>query len=180
MIEIESLEELDRAIDRARRRQPLDGAAGRSRTSTSPGREEALEGLDPRGALFLGCTLSEEAAGRLRAGGALLFPSVPDVPFDPWRARLYTPAELYDGLEHGYDHTPDAAIYAWSRRAAERPRPARTAREVAARRLHRRRPRASSPQSVGSSGSWAAMPSPAQDSAYADAARLGHGLAAAG
>ncbi len=79
------------------------------------GREEVLAELDPRGALFLGCTIPEPVADRLRTGGALLFPAVPDVPFDPWRAHLYTPAELYDGLEQGYDHTTDARIYAWSR-----------------------------------------------------------------
>ena len=178
MIEIESLEELDRAIDRAR-------AGNRSMAQWQvqdvdlTGREEALEGLDPRGALFLGCTLSEEVAGRLRAGGALLFPSVPDVPFDPWRARLYTPAELYDGLAHGYDHTPDARIYAWSRRSPKR----HDLRRMLAKSLHdgsiddalgeytaRRR-------IVGVMGGHALT---RQESAYADAARLGRDLAASG
>jgi predicted Rossmann-fold nucleotide-binding protein len=40
---------------------------------------------------------------------------VPDVPFDPYRGDLYTPAELYAGLEHGYAATLDASAYAWSR-----------------------------------------------------------------
>ena len=77
------------------------------------GVESRLLGLDAEGALFLGCKLSAETADRLRAGGALLFPMVPDVPFDPWRPHLYTPVELYAGLEKGYAATLDARIYGW-------------------------------------------------------------------
>ena len=115
MIEIESLGELERAVDRAR------AANGSMRGWEVQGldltaHEDVLRGLDPHGALFLGCTIPEATADRLREGGALLFPTVPDVPFEPWRATLYTPSELYAGLESGYDHTPDARIYAWSRR----------------------------------------------------------------
>ena len=117
MIEIESLEEFDRAVARTREhRRSMSGWQVQDLDLT--GREDALLELDPRGSLFLGCTISDDVADRLRAGGALLFPAVPDVPFDPWRAQLYTPAELYDGLEKGYEHTPDARIYAWSRAGA--------------------------------------------------------------
>jgi predicted Rossmann-fold nucleotide-binding protein len=115
MIEIESLEQFDREATRAQSR----GGAMRSwqvQDLDLTGRTDVLERLDARGALFLGCTMPEATAERLRAQGALLFPTVPDVPFDPWRARLYTPDELYAGLDHGYDHTADARIYAWSRR----------------------------------------------------------------
>ncbi len=75
--------------------------------------EARLLRLDAHGALFLGCKISEAGADRLREGGALLFPMVPDVPFDPWRPRLYTTAELYAGLEEGYAATLDARVYAW-------------------------------------------------------------------
>jgi predicted Rossmann-fold nucleotide-binding protein len=121
MIEIESLDELDRAAARAlaapgRAAGSFDGSMGNWQVQDLDltGREDVLLRLDPRGALFLGCTLSEATADRLRAGGALLFPAVPDVPFDPWRAQLYTPEELYAGVEQGYAATPDAQIYAWS------------------------------------------------------------------
>ena len=30
---------------------------------------------------------------------------LPGVPFDPYRSALYSPDELYSGLEHGYDAT---------------------------------------------------------------------------
>src|SRR6476469_746097 len=119
MIEIESLEEFDRVAARVREgTRSMRGWQVQDLDLT--GREHDLTTLDPHGALFLGCTITDPVAERLRAGGALLFPSVPDLPFDPWRAHLYTPAELYDGLDEGYDHTVDARVYAWSRHAGRR------------------------------------------------------------
>jgi predicted Rossmann-fold nucleotide-binding protein len=111
MIEIESLAELDQAAARA------EGSMGEWQVQglDLTGREDVLLRLDPRGALFLGCRISEQTADRLRRGGALLFPQVPDVPFDPWRPHLYTPDELYDGLDAGYEASADARIYAWAR-----------------------------------------------------------------
>ena len=80
-------------------------------------RGEQLAGLDPRGALFLGGRFAPGDERRLRERGALVFPAVPDVPFDPYRSQLYSPDELYDGLAGGdYAATPDARIYAWARR----------------------------------------------------------------
>lgn len=80
------------------------------------GRGDVLRRLDPVDALFLGCLLDADVEQDLRGRGALVFPSLPDVPFDPYRAELYTPEELYDGLaDGGYDATTDAAVYAWSR-----------------------------------------------------------------
>src|SRR4051794_38675377 len=101
MIEIESLEEFDRAAVRA---AAADGSMRRWQVQglDLTGREDALLRLDPRGALFLGCTFPDATADRLRVGGALLFPAVPDVPFDPWRAHLYTPEDLYAALADGY------------------------------------------------------------------------------
>jgi predicted Rossmann-fold nucleotide-binding protein len=131
MIEIESLAELDRAVARA---EAGDGSMRRWQVQglDLTGHEDVLLRLDPRGALFLGSTLSEETAERLRKGGALLFPAVPDVPFDPWRTRLYSAEELYAGLESGYQHTPDARIYAWSRSVARH----RSLKDLLAQALH--------------------------------------------
>ncbi|GGT18776.1 hypothetical protein GCM10010222_70870 [Streptomyces tanashiensis] len=65
-------------------------------------------------AVFLGCRMEPEAAAKVRADGALVFPPVPELPFDPYRARLYTPEELYEGItDAGYGGTPDARAYAW-------------------------------------------------------------------
>jgi predicted Rossmann-fold nucleotide-binding protein len=80
-------------------------------------RAAALLARDARGAVLLGCTLDPATEARLRDRGALLFPRLPDLPFDPYRATLYDAAELYGrrpGTRPAYAATPDAAIYAWS------------------------------------------------------------------
>ena len=95
MIEIETLDAFDGAVAQARRgSRSMSGWQVQNLDLT--GREEALDELDPAGALFLGCTVADPVAERLRARGALLFPDLPDLPFDPWRAELYSPAELGD------------------------------------------------------------------------------------
>jgi len=108
-IEIDSLEAFDAHAARSRRMrgwqlQDLD----------LTGRDDVLARLDPAGALLLGCHLVPGTEDDLRHRGALVFPSIPDVPFDAYRAHLYTPTELYAGLDRGYEQTPDAQIYAWA------------------------------------------------------------------
>ncbi|ARX86789.1 hypothetical protein SMD44_06266 [Streptomyces alboflavus] len=81
------------------------------------GRTAALLTADTTGAVFLGCPMEEDAAARVRASGALVFPPVPGLPFDPYRGLLYTPDELFAGLaDGGYEATPDACAYAWFQR----------------------------------------------------------------
>lgn len=78
------------------------------------GREDVLARVDPRGAVFLGCPLSIGAQRDLQRRGALIFPRLPDLSFDPYRAGLYDADELYaSGAEAGT--SVDAAIYAWSK-----------------------------------------------------------------
>jgi len=178
MSEIESLAELDRAVARAR--------AGSGSMSTwevqgldLTSREDALDGLEPRGALFLGCTISDETADRLRDGGALVFPDVPDVPFDPWRAHLYTPRELYADLDHGYQSTLDARIHAWSRRARGR----HDLSDLLAKALHDRSVEDALEEMVTGRHVVGVMGGHAlerDDTAYAHAARLGQELARRG
>lgn len=81
-------------------------------------RLDDLQRVDVRGTIFLGCTLPEGAEDALQARGALVFPQLPDIPFNPYRNELYTASELYRDLGRGYEHTPDALIYAWTRTAA--------------------------------------------------------------
>ncbi|MCX4670343.1 LOG family protein [Streptomyces sp. NBC_01381] len=77
-------------------------------------RTQVLRSCAAKGAVFLGCLMEEGAADAMRAAGALVFPPVPGLPFDPYRGLLYTPDELFAGLaEGGYDATPDARAYAW-------------------------------------------------------------------
>lgn len=174
-VEIETLAELDQRV--AAGATSMDGWQLQDLDLT--GREEELARLDPRGALFLGCRLSDAAADRLRAGGALLFPAVPDVPFDPWRATLYTPAELYDRIDDGYEATTDARIYAWTR---SRGRPM-SVHDTLAQALHDNslddalEEYLVGRRVVGVMGGHALT---RDDPAYRDAARLGHQLARSG
>jgi predicted Rossmann-fold nucleotide-binding protein len=78
------------------------------------GCDDVLARMDPRGSLFLGCALDDEVEASLRDRGALVLPVLPDLPFNAYRGALYTPEELYDGIESSYDETPDAVMYAWS------------------------------------------------------------------
>ncbi|MEU5631385.1 LOG family protein [Streptomyces rishiriensis] len=79
-------------------------------------RTDALLSVDTSGAVFLGCPMDPAAAARARAGGALVFPPVPGLPFDPYRGRVYSPDELFASLDEGYEATPDARTYAWFQR----------------------------------------------------------------
>jgi predicted Rossmann-fold nucleotide-binding protein len=78
-------------------------------------RSEALGRLNVEGAIFLGCTFDEGMEDVLRRRGALIFPRLEGVPFNPYRAGLYSPQELYAGLaDSPYEELPDARIYQWS------------------------------------------------------------------
>ena len=110
-IEVETLAEFDHRV-----------AAGATsmggwhlRTLDLSDRSEDLTRLGAAGSLFLGCSFADGVENDLRARGALIFPVVPDVPVDAYRADLYSPQELYDGLASSYEQTPDARIYAWSK-----------------------------------------------------------------
>lgn len=84
------------------------------------GRLDVLAALEVRGALFLGCRLPLPAAQSLARRRAVVFPRLPDVPFDAYRGTLYTADELYAGLGRGYGHTLDGRIYSWTLRDASR------------------------------------------------------------
>jgi predicted Rossmann-fold nucleotide-binding protein len=109
--EIETLD----AFDRAAAGGSLVGRRVQSLDLTD--RTAALLAADATAAVFLGCRMAPDAAAKVRADGALVFPPVPGVPFDPYRGLLYTPGELFDGLDRdGYAATPDARTYAWFQR----------------------------------------------------------------
>lgn len=64
--------------------------------------------------VVLGGVLDEEVQQHLREHSSIIFPAAPGAPVDPYRARLYTPQELYAGLEEdGYPSTVDARAYRW-------------------------------------------------------------------
>ena len=84
------------------------------------GRSEALRRVRVAGVIFLGCELSEPDTDSLLARGALLFPRLPDLPFDTYRSGMHSAGELYAGLDRGYSVTPDAQVYAWFQSPAAR------------------------------------------------------------
>lgn len=139
--EIESLEEFDAALNRmaqttlpaAQDSPELPGLGVRPRLDQFDlegwlvrdvdltGRTETLRALNPSGMAFLGCTFAPGAEDDVRARGGLVFPELPDLPFNPYRSQLYTAEELYctpavssTGVPNGaYETSSDAQIYAW-------------------------------------------------------------------
>jgi predicted Rossmann-fold nucleotide-binding protein len=79
------------------------------------------------GAVLLGCTLSPATARRAEAAGALLFPVIPELPYDVYRTRLYTPEELFAGFDPAaplsYADTVDARIYRHTKDRGYQPDP---------------------------------------------------------
>jgi len=109
--EIESLAEFDEVI-------ATHGTLSHFRVQSVDltDRTDALLALDTSGAVFLGCPMEPAAATKSRASGALVFPPVPGLSFDPYRGFVYTPDELFASLDEGYEATPDALTYAWFQR----------------------------------------------------------------
>jgi predicted Rossmann-fold nucleotide-binding protein len=113
LVEIDTLAAFDRH---------LDGTGGMSgwfvQSLDLSQRSRALTEHDPRAAVFLGCTFAPGVEEQLRRRGALVFPRLPDLPFDPYRGGLYDAAELYGpqrlSVAARYGESPDAAVYAWS------------------------------------------------------------------
>ncbi|WEH14998.1 LOG family protein [Streptomyces sp. VNUA24] len=110
--EIETIEEFDAIVSA---RGTLSGFRVQAVDLTDRTRELLHTGT--AGAVFLGCPMRAEAAAKVRTDGALVFPPVPGLPFDPYRGLLYSPDELFASLaDDGYEATPDALAYAWFQR----------------------------------------------------------------
>ena len=112
MEEIESLPDLTETL---RARVPLCGL--RLQDLDLTGHEDELLGrTDVEGMVILGGQMTEALDAHLRSHGALVFPTDPHAPVNPYRSSLYQPHELYEGLhDQGYEATPDARAYHWAR-----------------------------------------------------------------
>ena len=118
-LEVESLDSFDRLVNAGVR--SMQGWHAQSLDLR--GRAVPLEAMDPQGAIFLGCTFDDGVEDALRSRGALIFPKLETVPFNPYRGQLYSPQELYFGPPGGrYESTLDARIYQWSIRPGQRHR----------------------------------------------------------
>lgn len=123
VVHVESLEEFDRRL--------AAGATSmrgwRIRAVDLTGRHDALAAHRVAGATFLGCVFAADDEARVRAAGALVLPTTPDVPVDTARDSLYAATELYDTTP--YADSLDARAYAWSQRPS-------TSEKALARALH--------------------------------------------
>lgn len=73
---------------------------------------------DVDGSIIVGCVLTPQLRHDLVARGAAILPPFDDLPYSPYRAELYSCAELLDGYEaSGYVGTRDFLIYAHFDRA---------------------------------------------------------------
>lgn len=106
LLEIQSLAEFDAHIAAA---TGIDGWLIQSVDLSE--RAAELRRVDPAGALFLGCTLTDRTHLSLVRRGAHVFPQISQVPFNPYRAHLYTAIELYE-TPH-YADCFDARVYSW-------------------------------------------------------------------
>jgi predicted Rossmann-fold nucleotide-binding protein len=113
-VEIHSLAEFDQHLAHT---SALNGWCVQAVDLTERG--DDLDRVIVRGAVFLGCRFGSGVEADLRRRGALIFPTLPSLPFDPYRPLPYTAEALY--LPAGqaklgtYTESPDAAIYAWSK-----------------------------------------------------------------
>jgi predicted Rossmann-fold nucleotide-binding protein len=63
--------------------------------------------------VLFGCALDDACTRAAREKNAIVVPALPDLPVAPFRPALYTAEELFAGIERGYDETVDAHAYRW-------------------------------------------------------------------
>jgi predicted Rossmann-fold nucleotide-binding protein len=120
--------------------------------------------------LFLGCEFADGVDDAVRRAGAIVLHEIPGIPVDPYRATLYSPAELYDAAR--YSASLDARAYAWARSGA-------SPDDTLARALHDHHIDAALVEWVAGRDVVGVMGGHAIErgsATYADAARLGHAL----
>ena len=113
--EIESLTALDATLASGR---PLTGRG--SRTWTSAYEQRLLARTDVEGLVVLGGRLSPALDAHLRAHHALIFPTDPHAPINPYRRRSTRRDELYTDLAALATRHPGRPGVRWSRDGAVR------------------------------------------------------------
>ncbi len=114
MLEIHDLAEFDAHVERA---QSLDGVVVQGVDLS--GRSRVIESVSCVGGTFLGCRLAGDALEHVIDGGAVVFPHLPAIPFDPYRPHLYAQGELLAGWDPdvagSFERDAlDSRIYRWS------------------------------------------------------------------
>ena len=112
LTEIESVDELLQHVEAT---GGLQEVVVQGLDLTSEQAEATLTAVSAEDACFLGCRLTDTAEEHIHETGGTVFPAFVGVPFNPYRASLYTPDELMQGYERGRPETrtetTDAAIY---------------------------------------------------------------------
>ncbi len=113
-IEVESIDELRARVAQAGH---LRGVVVQGLDLTGDDAAQALRAVSAEGAFFLGCRMTPPVEQRIRRTGGTVFPVFDNLPFNPYRAALYTPEELMRGYERGRREslaaTIDGQIYAY-------------------------------------------------------------------
>lgn len=116
-LEIESLDLLKQHLHS---RQSVSGTVLQGLDLCDPDIEAMLATRSFEGCYLLGCRLSDSLREQVRRTGGVIFPMFKDLPFDPYRSRLYTVAELLEGYERGrpdsIQETTDARIFSYFKR----------------------------------------------------------------
>lgn len=132
VVEIESAGELEEVLASGR---PLAGCVFQDLDLTPY--TEALLANPLKDSIFLGCLLAPKALAHAQDEGALIFPRIGGIPYDPYKGSLYTVAELYEGfdpaLPGSYARSLDARVYAHVQATGGEDTPLK---EALARRLH--------------------------------------------
>ncbi len=76
-------------------------------------REENIdwEYLQCKHTTWLGCRFPDGVSKKLQKKGAVVFPKITGLPYQPYRSHLYTWQELLGLERHSHDHSVDLAIY---------------------------------------------------------------------
>jgi predicted Rossmann-fold nucleotide-binding protein len=116
-----------------RERTSLDGCVLRALDLREPRIDWSSFGITRR-TFFMGCRLVPEDEARIRERGAVIFPRFAELPYEPYRGRLYDSAELMEGYD-GRSFEASAAdqrVYAEYRRL----KATRSVVDALAQRLH--------------------------------------------
>jgi predicted Rossmann-fold nucleotide-binding protein len=114
MLDIHDLDEFDTYVERT---HSLDGVVVQGVDLSQ--RSSVIESVSCVGGAFLGCRLVGAALEHVIEGGSVVFPRLPAIPFDPYRAHLYQQGELLTGWDPAVvgsfqDDALDSRIYRWA------------------------------------------------------------------
>jgi len=111
-IELESPDELLHHVETVGH---LNDAVVQGLDLRTDGLGDAVRSVSAENACFLGCKLPPKVETHIQQTGGVIFPAFVGIPFNAYRAALYTPDELMDGYERGdrdsFSETTDGQIY---------------------------------------------------------------------